>query len=223
MSFTTAQAAEALGVTPARVRALAKCGRLQAVRGEQGQLLIDAGSVEAQRLSSSDNAPRAMSQPIAWAVADLLDGGTAPWISASERSRLKRRLSERPLDPILVRRWLAKRADTTTIYGINQRSWSRLMTGFPEVVRAAEFLYVTSELENMLVRRLRLRPVQHDRSVITIRTVVGGYHLRTQAGTSHQATLPRLMRIADLLDSPERQHQLEGQTVLTKLVTAQSS
>lgn len=222
MSFTTAQAADALGVTTTRVRALVQSGRLQAVR-KQGRLLIDIGSVEVQRVSSSGRTPRAMSQSIAWAAADLLDGGAAPWIADSERSRLKRRLSERPLDPILVRRWLARRADTTTIYGISQRYWNRLMTGFPEVVRAAEYLYATSELENELVRRLHLRPAQSDLSTITIRTVAAGYHVRTQAGRSKQTTMPRLIRIVDLLDSPERQHQLERQRLLIKPFGAPSS
>ena len=139
MNLTTAEAAEALGVTPTRVRALVQSARLQAVRVGR-RLLIDAGSVEKQRIASSGRTPRAMSQSIAWAAADLLDGGTAPWITASERSRLRRRLSEQPLDPVLVRRWLVRRADTTNIYGISQRAWDRLMVGFPEVVQAAEYV-----------------------------------------------------------------------------------
>lgn len=97
------------------------------------------------------------------------------------------------------------------------------MTGFPEVVRSAEYVYTTIELETWLVGRLHLRPMRHDRSAITVRSVAAGYHLRTQAGRSHRATLPRLMRIADLLDSPERQQQLEGQTLLIKLVGAPSA
>lgn len=77
MSLTTAQAAEALGVTTARVRALVQSGRLQAVR-ERGRLLIDVGSLEAQRLSSSGPTSRAMSQSVAWATADLLAGERPP-------------------------------------------------------------------------------------------------------------------------------------------------
>ena len=96
------------------------------------------------------------------------------------------------------------------------------MNGFPEVVRAAEYLYTTRELEDVLARRLRLRP-QHDRSAITIRTVAGGFHLKTQAGRSKQATVPRLIHIADLLDSPERQHQLKGQRLLIQLAGSSSS
>ena len=131
MSLSTAQAAEALGVTTARVRALVQSGRLQAVR-ERGRLR--------DRRRFNRNAAGLFIGPYAAGHVPIDRVGrrrparrrTAPWITASERSRLKRRLSERPLDPALVRRWLARRANTSTIYGISHRSWNRLLTGFPE-------------------------------------------------------------------------------------------
>ena len=88
------QAAQALGVTPRRVRALIASRRLPAVRVGRNwaldrSLLRSYGRRRGGRPINAHNA---------WALLALLSGSPAPWVDVFSRSRLKRR--------VLNREWL---------------------------------------------------------------------------------------------------------------------
>ena len=82
------QAAQALGVSPRRVRALIESKRVPAVK------LGRSWAVDRSVLRS--NGRRRSGRPIsaenAWALLALLSGSQAPWVDVFSRSRIKRRL-----------------------------------------------------------------------------------------------------------------------------------
>lgn len=127
MELTTREAAARLDVSQARVRALINSGGLTARR--VGTLwLIDSVSVEHQRgLTTAGANSRAMSPRVAWAAADLADGGTAAWLSATERSRLRRRLSS-TTDVDVVRRWMSRCASSIHRYKVGPKDLTALLT-----------------------------------------------------------------------------------------------
>lgn len=97
---TIPEAAERLGVTPQRVRALAQAGKLEAIRAE-GVWLIGADSL-AQRallaeLGVAASSVRPWSQPVVWAAMRALDGDEALLSDLDRKARY--RLRRRLLDP----------------------------------------------------------------------------------------------------------------------------
>jgi excisionase family DNA binding protein len=113
--LTIREAAERLGVTPQRVRALARAGELAAVRAE-GIWLIDADSL-AQRmllaeLGVSASSARPWSQRIAWAAMRALDDDEALLsdLERKSRYRLRRRLDD--VDPARLLSAVRNRART---------------------------------------------------------------------------------------------------------------
>ena len=105
--LTTSEAAERLGVTPQRVRALAQAGEL-AARRAGGVWLIDADSL-AQRvllgeLGVAASAARPWSQGIAWAAMRALDDDEVLISGLDRKSRYRVR---RRLDDADQARWLA--------------------------------------------------------------------------------------------------------------------
>lgn len=95
--MTIPEAAERLGVTPQRVRALAQAGELDAVRAE-GAWLIEADSLAKRVLLAQLGVPassvRPWSQPVAWAAMRVMDEDEAfrSDLDRKARYRLRRRL-----------------------------------------------------------------------------------------------------------------------------------
>lgn len=94
MPTITSQTASAiLGVSAREVRRLAAEGRLQGARRIGGTLVLDSQAVH--RLAQEPRRRgRPWSERVAWAALRLLSGEAAPWLSPSERSRLKHRLGK---------------------------------------------------------------------------------------------------------------------------------
>lgn len=90
---TTADAARRLAVTPARVRALIRTGHLKAVRHGR-DWLIDEQSLELLVNRPRPATHRPFSARVAWAAAQEAAGATSPWVSSSERSRVRGRLRD---------------------------------------------------------------------------------------------------------------------------------
>src|SRR5712692_1735679 len=114
------QAAQALGVSPRRVRALIGSNRVPAVR------LGRSWAVDRSVLRSHGRrrSGRPISAENAWALLALLSGSQAPWADVFSRSRLKRRL--------LNREWLEKALESSeprsAIY-----SWRILPSDLPKI------------------------------------------------------------------------------------------
>src|SRR5438874_15681 len=114
------QAAQALGVSPRRVRALIGSNRVPAVRlGRSWALDRSLLRSHGRRISG-----RPISADNAWALLALLSGSEAPWADVFSRSRLKRRL--------LNREWLSKALESSeprsAIY-----SWRILPSDLPKL------------------------------------------------------------------------------------------
>jgi excisionase family DNA binding protein len=102
MSLSVRQAAERLRVTEQEIRRLISAGELAADRfGETGQWAVDARAV-AQRAARSPSRGRPWEPAVAWAALWLLSGHPADWLSASDRSRLRRRMREIEPDALAI-------------------------------------------------------------------------------------------------------------------------
>ena len=150
--MSVSQAAQALGVSPRRVRALIQSNRVPAVRVGRNwaldrNLLRSQGRRRGGRPISADNA---------WALLALLSGSQAPWIDVFSRSRLKRRLPSRQwLEKAL--QWSEPRA---AVY-----SWRILPSDLPK-------------LEGYSLRSTRLTRVRRT-SGDSSRRIRVGYRLKT--------------------------------------------
>ena len=97
---TVPEAAERLGVTSQRVRALAQDGKLEAIRAE-GVWLIDADSLGKRvlltELGVAGSSARPWTQPIAWTAMRVLDDDEVLLsdLDRKARYRLRRRLRDR--------------------------------------------------------------------------------------------------------------------------------
>ena len=114
------EAAEALGVSPRRVRALIGSERLPAVKlgrswAVDGSMLRSHGRRRSGRPISADNA---------WALLALLSGSEAPWADVFSRSRLKRRL--------LNREWLGRALESSEARSAIYR-WRILPSDLPKL------------------------------------------------------------------------------------------
>ena len=104
--ISPAEAAKRLGVTPRRVYALVRDGRLRAQR-IGGRLVIDPRDVDRREATGAD-AGRPFSSRRAWALILLADG-IEPAVDAPTKSKLRRLLRERDL--WLIRSRLVERAE----------------------------------------------------------------------------------------------------------------
>lgn len=115
---TVVEAAQRLGVSPQRVRALVQRGDLDAAR-TSGGWLIDAGAVSRRLLSVklglADSAARPWSAANAWAVMRSLDGDESllPALSTWDRSRVRQRLIQP--DPAQLLAAIRNRATTVRV------------------------------------------------------------------------------------------------------------
>ena len=110
--MTTAQVADRLGITQVSVRQLVASGQLAVVRRVGRSILVDRSSVE-RLAATGTRRGRAWTARTAWAALALLSGQNPTWISASEKSRLKKRLSTLDANAVSV---LARNKDHTFRY-----------------------------------------------------------------------------------------------------------
>ena len=235
MELTTRETAARLGVSQARVRALINSGGLTARR--VGTLwLIDSVSVEHQRgLTTAGANSRAMSPRVAWAAADLADGGTAAWLSATERSRLRRRLSQ-STEVDVVRRWMSRRANSIRRYKVGPKDLTALLTD-RRVVRTgicavesyrlglgtggAADVYVSSENLGQLVRGYVLLP--SSRGNLTVRVDDGDLYRAAARTIDGRLVVPRLIAGADLADDTDTRTRSAGRRLLTEVLAERAA
>jgi hypothetical protein len=107
------QAAKQLGVTPQRVRQLIARGAIDA-RSIGGRYVLHSAALAA--LGTERPPGRPLSPRTSWGLVSLVESGTAPALSATERSRLRARLRQGPsLDD--VARWCRRRSQTQFLRG----------------------------------------------------------------------------------------------------------
>lgn len=93
MELSVREAAERLGVDDSRVRQLIAAGLLGARRVGGRAWLVSADDVN--KLVSHRSSPgRPLAPARAWALLDLLDGGSAPWLSPVARSQVRKLLRQ---------------------------------------------------------------------------------------------------------------------------------
>ncbi len=89
-AVTVSDAARRLGIDESRVRQMLRAGELAGQR-IGATWLVDAAAVS-RRQHQAVPAGRPLSPSRAWALLDLIDGGSAPWLTAQSRSQLRARL-----------------------------------------------------------------------------------------------------------------------------------
>jgi len=88
-AWSIRDAAQRLGLSPQRVRALARSGRIQASKIGERWIIHDALRTDRKRRPG-----RPLVSANAWALLALLCGESPDWIDPSVRSRLRRRLHD---------------------------------------------------------------------------------------------------------------------------------
>jgi excisionase family DNA binding protein len=92
VDLSVAEAASRLNVDPSRVGQLLRSGRIAGRRSGR-MWLVDADALNVWNAQS--RAPgRPMAPARAWGLLDMLDGGSAPWLSSVARSQVKARLRD---------------------------------------------------------------------------------------------------------------------------------
>ena len=235
MELTTREAAQRLRVDQSRVRELVSTGGLRA-RRVGGQLLVDADCVDRQAaLVSAGATGRPMAQRVAWAAADLADGGSAGWLTAAERYRLRKRLSSvSSLD--IVRRWLTSRANRVSRYRVGVHDLDELLSGDGVVrtgVGAATTYrlglgtagsgdaYVTAEVAERLVEEFFL--IASDSGNLTLRVVDHDLHLRTARSTVDGQVAARLLVGVDLADDLDVRTRTAGRNLISTVLAEQTA
>jgi hypothetical protein len=209
------EAAVLLGLHPSRVRALAAKGAVPA-RQVAGRWLVDAEAVQAR----------------------ARDGALAvrPWLTATDRSRLRRRMREHRDDD--VQRWQAwlQRRATRREYRVDDHGLQQLVAdrrGCVGGVSAAPFvgldvvaagqveLYVAVDSLDSLVEDHFL--LSSSRPNVVLRAVPGGWHLL--AATSHGGVLvaPRLAVMVDLFEAHDARSNRAASQLLHDIVKGEQS
>lgn len=106
--MTTAEAAEASGLTAHRVGCLARAGAIDAVKSGN-TILVDAMSLQAYAQANQGRG-RPMGARAAFAVLWLLSGRDADWLAYAQARRLRLRLQAAAAEPLSWQ--LRKRAET---------------------------------------------------------------------------------------------------------------
>lgn len=215
------QAADRLGVTAARVRAMIGAGLLDAVK-VGGRWAVSAASVE-QRLASPGKPGRNLSPRRAWGLLLLASGLRPTWLGASEVSRIRSWLKSDRLDDVLSR--LGKRA---TIHSLRAHP-SDLRRLSQEVVKAGisaasaydidlappgELLDGYTSDNNLAKLRDRFALQISPRANVVLRAVQGLWPFAE--GTS---IAPVAVVAADLLESDDARERRAGEQLIRKLTT----
>lgn len=150
------EAARLLGVSTRQVQRLVDEGQLLKVaRG-----LVDGDSIDAFHVVRNDAHTRAWSTETAWAAIELLDGGSASWYGASQRSRLQSRL--RAIHAVELVSKVRNRADSTSFAAhpsaiariqkeVLTPKFDRRIFGLAEVQELEGYL-ATSQLQRVIAK-----------------------------------------------------------------------
>ncbi len=96
-----------LGVQPQTVRKMLREGLLDQEPGLRGvAVVVSSASLARLRAMRARGTGRPWSERIAWSAVDLLAGGSAVWLTAEERYRLRRSIEQRTADEVV---WLARK------------------------------------------------------------------------------------------------------------------
>lgn len=235
MELTTREAAERLNVNQSRVRALVSSGTLDA-RRMGAQWLVDADSVDRQAaLTTAKATSRAMAHRVAWACGDLADGGGAGWLSAGERSRLRKRLRGTASVEV-VQKWLSSRSTGTLRFRVGEADLAELVgeegvvgTG---VSSAAAYglgigtggggdAYVTREVADRLRRDYFL--IESASGNLVLRITDGDLHLATARTVDGRRTAPRLIVGVDLADDRDPRTRAAGRALVATVLAEQKA
>lgn len=217
----TTEAAERLGLSPQRVRALWHEGALSG-QVMANRLLLDRASV--LDLADRDRpATRPLSTRNAWTLLLMLAGEPSPWASASELSRLRSLVSNREENALaaLVR----ARARTVRLDGVAGASGYVLRDGkvVPSgatlahrwtdlVVEGVAEVYATESAAKGLAERLRLWPDPQGPIVVHAVPDTLGRPLL------HRAEMPASAVAVDLLDSGDPRSHRAGKALWIQVV-----
>lgn len=226
MELTTRAAAEQLGVNQSRVRALVASGSLIG-RQVGGLWLVDADSLDRHAsLTAAKANGRSMAPRIAWAAGDLADGGDAVWLTASERSRLRKRFAAAASIDTL-RRWLSARAWGVNRYRVGERDLDEVLAtagvvrtgvsattayGIGLGVGGTGDAYVDSRVAQQLVQEFFL--IESAAGNLTLRMVEQDLHLKAAREIEGQLVSTRLIVGVDLADDRDTRTKSAGRELL---------
>jgi excisionase family DNA binding protein len=223
MVIGVVEAANRLGISERRVRELIMAGDLDAVR-VSGRYAIEEDTLDRLTEQGRPVGVRGFSRRIGWAAAALADGVRPAWVSQSELSRLRRRLSRPDIDTDSWRARLTARAAFTGRYRISSSNLQRLLDT-KQVTRtgvSARNLVTDRQIglgdgAVWLVHRSELVKVVTDFGLLHSRS--GNVIVRTadvdgMMRTGENGDTYRLMVAADLLDSTDARGQLAGAQLL---------
>lgn len=239
--------------------ALEHAARLLAVDASRVRQLIEAGELRAQRIgrswlvSQEDVALRRLDRPLpgrplaaarAWAVLDLLDGGSAAWLSAPARSQVRQSL--RRLAAADAARWrhaLRARQQVLHLHAhsaavVRLESEPAVLVAGPAAAAAsgadlvipslggASELYVPPDVWPELSRRYRLDAdadagQERASANLIVRLPQGVWPFGVDTGRLDPASVPRwpgpAVLAADLLSHPEPRARGAGADLLNEL------
>jgi excisionase family DNA binding protein len=224
MELSVREAAERLGVDDSRVRQLIAADLLGARRVGRAWLVSDE---DVRRLSRRRPGPgRPMAPARAWALLDLLDGGSAPWLSPVARSQVRELL--RRLDGADADRWRSALRSRGEVHRVDAHPAALRRLDEDPAVHAAgpkraaaagadlvaidpvREVYVPADEWPRLHRRLALREAEGS----------GNLLVRVPAQVwpwPDDAPVGRAALAADLLDSDEPRAVRAGVQVLNEL------
>lgn len=213
-------AAEHLGVSAARVRALIAAGLLEATKvGDRW--LVDPESVE-RRAKSHAKPGRPLDATKAWALLLLASGEETAWLTPRQRSLLRRRLREKPFEASLsglgrraaVHRMRAHPADLERIArepGLVRTGVSAAIDHGVGLVAPDELdVYVGGDRFRLLARKYSFQPSR--RPNLVLRVVEGRWPFPKGAGLA-----PRAIVAADLLESSDARTHRAGRALVARM------
>jgi excisionase family DNA binding protein len=213
--ISVAHAAEALGVSPRRVRALIGSKRLPAVRLGRNWAL-DRSLLRSHERSSGG---RPVSADNAWALLALLSSSEAPWVDAFARSRLKRRLRNWES----LERGLQFSEPRSAVYGWRVlpsdlhklQDYGLVRSGVAAPIRGLDIVPMDNELDGYVSAKAlaridrRLRPAKSaDNPNVILRVPSHEWIL------SHGQAAPPAVVAADLLAHPDSRVARAGRKLL---------
>src|SRR5437763_1917105 len=222
--LTVRESAERLGVSPRRVRAIARSKRLGEETSRRLRLLDPA---EVERLARTERpAHRTLEPANAWALLALASGdpslaSSLDAVSPSARSRLRARLREGSLPDLVP--LLRKRADMRLLRaddadleaimaepgvvptGVSVADVYRFDIAAPSTAE----LYATAQLATALARKYALEPSSRANVVLHVVSTAWPFAPDT-------ARAPALVAAVDLADSPDQRTARAGRDYLTE-------
>lgn len=230
------EAAERLDVNQARIRALLSAGQL-AGRRIGSQWVVHGDAVRARLEIAASDRGRPLSTKSAWCAAALLDGHEASWLTTSERSRLRTRLSRHPASEVRTYRWWLQRRARSIRYRIAGSDILELLKDQRVVaggISAANHyslglafrdeaeVYVSSSDASRLVDEFFLIESNQGNLLVHVEGSGVDWHQRTAAVTDNGLTAPRLIVAADLMDSADTRSRSLGAQLLDQSLKALS-